>query len=237
MFSVSTSASKWVTEPAFEVGTSVASPSANTFGFAGDCRVRLSVGTKPSASPSPGERSTKAAPPWSGNGDEQVEVELAAVVGDELAADAVDLAGVELGHQLDLLLLEQAGQVLGGDRLRERSVQRCRVDELGAAADPALAQVPIGEENELEWRNRALDRHVDQIHDQPAAGEALERTVQRLGACGAVEGEDALVPAGAGHTFGLLGLQPHAAGNDEHVVGKHRSVVEQHLVALGPAPL
>ena len=40
--------------------------------------------------------------------DEQVEVELAAVVGGELAADAVDLAGVELGHELDLLLGEQA---------------------------------------------------------------------------------------------------------------------------------
>ena len=31
---------------------------ANTFGFTGVCSVRLSVGTKPSASPSPGERST-----------------------------------------------------------------------------------------------------------------------------------------------------------------------------------
>ena len=124
--------------------------------------------------------------------------------------------------------------MLGGDRLRERSVQRCCVDELGAAADPALAQVPVGEEGELEWRDRALDRHVDQVYDQPSAVEALERTVQRLGAFGAVEGEDALVPAGSRQTFGLLGLQPHAGGDDEHVVWQHRSVVEQHLVALDP---
>ena len=41
------------------------------------------------------------------DGDEQVEVELAPVVGAERAADAVDLAGVELGHELDLLLGEQ----------------------------------------------------------------------------------------------------------------------------------
>ena len=107
--------------------------------------------------------------------DEQVEVELAPVVGGELAADAVDLAGVELGHELDLLLGEQAGQMLGGDRLREGAVERCRVDELGAVADPALAQVPVGEEGELERRDRALDRHVDEVHDQAAAVEALER--------------------------------------------------------------
>ena len=47
-----------------------------------------------------------------GDRDEQVEVQLAAVVGGERAADAVDLAGVELGHELDLLFSEQAGQVL-----------------------------------------------------------------------------------------------------------------------------
>jgi hypothetical protein len=57
-FSASTSASKCVTEPAFEVGRSVASPSAKTFGLTGVCSVRLLVGTKPSASPRPGERST-----------------------------------------------------------------------------------------------------------------------------------------------------------------------------------
>ena len=99
------------------------------------------------------------------NRDEQVEVELAAVVGGERAADAVDLAGVEFGHQLDLLLGEQASQMFGGDRLRETAVERCRVDELGAVADSALAQVPVGEEGELERRDRALDRHVDEVHD------------------------------------------------------------------------
>ena len=36
MFSISVSASKWVTEPALEVGTLVASPIANTFGAAFD---------------------------------------------------------------------------------------------------------------------------------------------------------------------------------------------------------
>ena len=66
MFPVSTSPSKCVTEPAFDVGTFVASPIANTFGFATDWSVRRSVGTNPRSSPRPGERSTKAAPPWRG---------------------------------------------------------------------------------------------------------------------------------------------------------------------------
>ena len=168
------------------------------------------------------------------DGDEQVEVELAAVVGDELAADAVDLAGAELGHELDLLLAEQVGQVLGGDRLGEAAVERRREHELAACADSALAQVPVGEEGELDRRDRALDRHVGDVHDQPAAVEALERALQRRGARQVVEGEDALVPAGAGHALGLLRLKPHAAGDDEHVVGEHGAVVEQHLVALDP---
>ena len=63
---------------------------------------------------------------------------------------------------------------------------------------------------------------------------ALERAAQRVGALGAVEGEDALVPAGPGQALGLLGLQAGAARDDEHVVGQHRAVVEQHLVALDP---
>ena len=168
------------------------------------------------------------------DGDEQVEVEHAAVVGGERAPDAVDLAGVELGDELDLLLGQQAGQVLGGDRLREGAVERCRVDELGAVADPALAEVPVGEEGELERRDRALDRHVDEVHDEATAVEALERSLQRLGALGAVEGEHALVPARVGQALGLLRLQAHAGRDDEHVVREHRAVVEQHLVALDP---
>ena len=66
MFAVSVSASKWVTEPAFEVGRLVASPIAKTFGAACACSVCGSAGTKPVSSPSPGERSTNAAPAWSG---------------------------------------------------------------------------------------------------------------------------------------------------------------------------
>ena len=66
MFPATTSPSKWATEPALDAGTSVASPITNTFGFALDCRVCRSAGTKPSSSPRPGERPMEAWPPCSG---------------------------------------------------------------------------------------------------------------------------------------------------------------------------
>ena len=66
----------------------------------------------------------------------------------------------------------------------KRAVERGRVDELDPIADPALAQVPVGEERELERRDRALDRHVDEVHDEPAAVEALQRLTQRDRAVG-----------------------------------------------------
>ncbi len=124
--------------------------------------------------------------------------------------------------------------MLGRDRLREAAVERRREHDLAACADSALAQVPVGEEGELDRRDRALDRHVGDVHDEPAAVEALERPRERNGAGRVVEGEDALVPARARHSLGLLRLEPHAARDDEHVVRKHRAVVEQHLVAVDP---
>ena len=101
-----------MTDPAFEVGRSVASPSAKTFGFGGRLQ-RVLVGRDEAECVAEAGRALDVrSAAVQGNGDEQVEVELAPVVGDELAADAVDLAGVELGHELDLLLAEQPGELL-----------------------------------------------------------------------------------------------------------------------------
>ena len=66
MFFTRTSPSKWVTDPAFDVGRLAASPMTKTLGRAFDCRVCSSVGTKLSSSPSPGDRPTYGAPPWRG---------------------------------------------------------------------------------------------------------------------------------------------------------------------------
>ena len=106
MFSTRTSPSKWVTEPALEAGTSVASPMTKMFGRTFDCSVCGSVGHE-------AELVAEARGPVHVLGatvhrddDGQVERHLAFVVADQAATDTVDLAGVELGDQVDALLLE-----------------------------------------------------------------------------------------------------------------------------------
>ena len=48
-----------------------------------------------------------------------------------------------------------------------------------AFAEAALAQPPVGEEGELDRRDRALDRHVDDVDHEAAAVEALQRLAER----------------------------------------------------------
>ena len=112
MFSVSTSASKWVTDPALEVGRLVASPIANTFG--GDLRLeRVRIGGNESelVAQTAGALDERR-PSVERNGDQQVERHLPLVVADQASAVGVDLPGCELGDQLDPLLIEQPGQVV-----------------------------------------------------------------------------------------------------------------------------
>jgi hypothetical protein len=123
--------------------------------------------------------------------------------------------------------------MLGGDRLSEGTVERCRVDEFGSPADAALAQVPVGEEGKLERSNGTLDRHVNEIDDEASPLEALERVVQAGCSLGGVEGERALVPARPRQTLRLLRLEAHTARDNEHVVRERRAVIEHDLVALG----
>ena len=124
--------------------------------------------------------------------------------------------------------------MLGGDGLRERRVERRGKDEVDPVPDSALPEVPLGEERELERRDRALDRHVDEVDHDASAVEALERRRERRGSLRGIEGKGALVPAGAGEPLRLLRLQTRSRGDDEHVVGEDRAVVEQELVPLDP---
>ena len=172
MFALSVSPSKWVAEPALEVGRLAASPIAKTLSAALLCSVWMSTGTKPSSSPRPGERATNEAPPCSGMVTSRSKGISRSSQLTSLPGLAVDATGRELGLQGDLLLGEHAAEVRGGDRLGEGGVERRRVGDLDLRAHAALAQEPVGEEAELERRDRALDRHVDQVHDQPPALEA-----------------------------------------------------------------
>jgi hypothetical protein len=164
----------------------------------------------------------------------QVEGHHALVVGDQAAPGArrtLDGPGAELGHQVDALGGQQASQLPAGHRLGERAVQRCDVGEVHAIPDAAVAEVVVREEAELQRRDRALDRQVDDADGQPAAGEGVQRLAQRLGALGGIEGEDVLLPARPGQPVGLFRQQLRAGGHDQDVISQHGPALQVHLVA------
>jgi hypothetical protein len=114
-----------------------------------------------------------------------------------------------------------------------------RVDgEAGTpVADVALAQIPVGEERELERRRRTLDRHVDHRHHQPAGVKALTRVVQGGRALKRVEVEDPLTPPRARHTVSLTRQQRRAAGDHQHVVAERLPAGQVHGVLGGLDPV
>ena len=164
--------------------------------------------------------------------DEEVERHLALVVADQPAALAVDLACVELRDELDVLLAQEPREVVGGDRLRERRVERRDETQLDVVPDTALVEVPVGEEGELERGDRALDRQVDEVDDDPSRIEGLQRPCECLRALRRVEGEDFLHPARACHPLRLLRLQTAARRDDERVVREGRPVGEEDRVGF-----
>ena len=101
MFSVRTSASKCVTEPAFDTGRAAASPSAKTFGRAEDWRVAASVGTNPERVSQPFRPGDVRRTPVDRNRHEEVELDAALVPAHGLPLRSVDLAGRELGDEAD----------------------------------------------------------------------------------------------------------------------------------------
>src|ERR1019366_501338 len=108
--------------------------------------------------------------------DGQVEGRVPLGVGDQAASPAavaggatcLDGAGVELGYQLDALVGQQAAQFPVGHGLGEGAVQGSDIRQFNAVADAPPAEVVVGEEAELQRRDRALDRHVDDVHHEPA---------------------------------------------------------------------
>ena len=118
------------------------------------------------------------------NDHRQVELHLAAVVGGEVATRPVDLSCVELGHQIDALLRQHSRKLRRGHRLGEGAVERGDVRQLHLVTDAALVEVPVGQEAELERGDRALDGHVHDVDDQPAAVEGGQRRCQ---CCGSLE--------------------------------------------------
>ena len=82
------------------------------FGAALDCRVCSSVGTKFELVAQPRRAADVGGAAVQRDDHREVERDLAAVVADQPPAGAVDLAGVELGDELDALLGEHPAEVL-----------------------------------------------------------------------------------------------------------------------------
>ena len=67
-------------------------------------------------------------------------------------------------------LKEKGWRVFSSDLLMSSYVlQRAYV--VADSADPALGEIPVGQEAELQRRDRALDRHVDHVDHELAAVE------------------------------------------------------------------
>jgi hypothetical protein len=61
----------------------------------------------------------------------------------------------------------------------EGAVERGHVDELDALADAALAEVGVGQEEQLQRRHRALDRHLAHVRDEASTVERGQGVRQR----------------------------------------------------------
>ena len=161
--------------------------------------------------------------------DEQVVRHAAVVVGDELLGVRVDALDGEVGLHVDVAVGEHAAELAGGDGLGEGAVQRGDVDDLDLLARPALPEPRVGQERELQRRDRALDRHVGDVDDEASAPEHAQGLAQGDAVLEVVEVVDVLrVLAGR-----LVGAGLDAGGDDERVVGELPAAAEVDDLRLG----
>ena len=155
-----------------------------------------------------------------GNGDEEVEGDLPLIPGLEHLALIVHLGGVELADHVDLPILEQVAESLGGDGLGEGTIQRCHIGDLDLISDAFLLEEGLGQEGDLQGCHRAFDGHLDHVDGDLAAFELGQSIAQSHGTFEGVEIKDALLPFLADQTFGLFGSDVGARGDDKKIVGE-----------------
>ncbi len=101
------------------------------------------------------------------------------------------------------------------------------------------SRIPFSRKNESarkvnsKRRDRALDGHVHDVHDQASAFPGLELLAKRCRAFVGVELVDALAPLALIHAGGLGWSRRRAGGDDQLVVLEHRAVQQQYRVGLG----
>jgi hypothetical protein len=87
--------------------------------------------------------------------------------------------------------------------------------------------VGVGEEGELQRRNRALDRHLGDVDDQAATGEGVQPLTQSQRTLEGVELVDALAPLGAVQHAGRLVRPRLGAGCDDEVLVAELAAVDE----------
>jgi hypothetical protein len=136
----------------------------------------------------------------------------------------VDFAGRELRLDPNAFLLQHRAEHPRGHRSGEGAVERRHVNQLDFVPNPPASEEGVGEKDELQRSNRALDGHLDHVHHQPAAGKARQGFAQRPRPVQSVEIENALSPFAVEEARSILGHDPRAAGNHQQVVGQALTV-------------
>ncbi len=123
--------------------------------------------------------------------------------------------------------------MLCGDRLREGAVERGDVDEFDLVAHVALGEERVGEEHELERSDRALDRHLDDVHDEASTGPVGQLGGQRRGAFEGVEVVNRRAVLVAVEPFGLIASRVRPGGDHELVVVEAGAVGQRDRRGVG----
>ncbi len=115
--------------------------------------------------------------------------------------------------------------------LVKRSGQRCRQCQFDAVPHALLVEVVVGQEEEFQRRDRALDGHFGHVEDQTPTLPCAQKAVKSNGAVNRVEIEDALAPFMLFQSRRLFGNRARSGGNDEIVV------IEVTIVLLDANPI
>ena len=234
-FSTNSSVAKWATDPALEVGMSLVAEDEDP--LVGDRPQGVLVDRDPAHRVAQLGADEEGCARVRRDRDEQVEGEGPPVVGVEGGGLVVDALDGEVRCDPDAPVLEEVAEGRRGDGLGEGTVERGDEGDVDEVPDAALAEVVLDEEGELQGCHGALDRHLADVDEEPAALEALERVVQRLRALQGVELVDPVPPQRAvGHAGHEVGSGLGAGGDDEPVVAQGASVGEVDGAFLGSHP-
>ena len=134
---------------------------------------------------------------------------------------------------MNAFVSEQVPEFLRGLGFGEGPGKWRHVGDLHLVTHAAFLEEAVGEKGELEWGDRALDRHLGDLHDQLAALPGCQLFAECRRTFEGVKVVDALAPFAAEHALGLFRSDARTRGDDEQVVADVAPVFQGHLVVMG----